>query len=270
MADEKLRSVLVYRLEAGLGSLPTLVPVANYDFMTDYEAHAGATTEGALYDGRGKGYSEAVSIVIANDPPGSGGEVQQIGGFKVVSSDAHQVVYGGDSDGLCLAVVTGLRYPARVATQMLTEIYSEYKQSFGEEAKTAKSKALSRKSKSMLSKYCQKYAVPQGVDKASALIQKVDTVKLQMQDNIATMLTNMEKTEDISTQADQLNEQASVFKKKSTDLKTQMKCKNMKMTIILSLLVVGILLVILVPLIRKAKSAAGNNNNNNNNDDGQP
>jgi competence protein ComGC len=65
----------------------------------------------------------------------------------------------------------------------------------------------------------------------------------------------MEKTEAISSQADQLNEQASVFKKKSTDLRRQMKWKNMKMTIIIVLLITGILLVILIPLIKKAKKS---------------
>jgi hypothetical protein len=269
MADDKLRSVLIYRVKAELGSSASVLLLANYDFMSDYEAHEGATSEGALYDGRGKGYSEAVGLVVSNDPPGAGGsEVESIGGFKVVQSDAHQVVYGGDSDGLCLAVVTGLRYPSRVATQMLAEMYTEYKKSFGEEAKTTtKEKSLSRKSKPTLSKYCLKYATPQNVDKAAALVQKVDSVKSQMQGNIATMLSNMEKTETISTQADQLNEQASVFKKKGNDLRHQMKCKNLKMTIILVALVVGILLVVVVPLIVKAKNAAngGNNNNNNNN-----
>ena len=76
-----------------------------------------------------------------------------------------------------------------------------------------------------------------------------------MQDNIASMLSNMEKTEAISDQANQLNEQASVFKKKSGDLKRQMKCKNTKMTLIIVGLIVGILLVVLVPLISKAKKS---------------
>lgn len=162
-----------------------------------------------------------------------------------------------------MAVVTGLRYPSRVVTQMLTELYKEYKQSYGEEAKTAQAKSLTRKSKSILTRYCQKYAAPQSVDKASALVQKVDAVKSTMQDNIASMLTNMEKTETISTQADQLNEQASVFKKKGSELRQQMRCKNIKMTIILVALVVGILLIIIVPLISKAGKAANNNNGGN-------
>lgn len=269
MADDKLRSALAYRVKAELGSSASTVLLANYDFMSDYEAHEGALTEGTLYDGRGKGYSDAVGLVISKDPPSFGGQVETIGGFKVIQSDTHQVVYGGDSDGLCLAVVTGLRYPSRVATQMLTELYSEYKQSHGEESKTAEAKTLSKQSKPLLSKYCRKYAVPQSVDKASQLVQKVDAVKSHMQDNIASMLNNMEKTETISDQADQLNEQATVFKKKGNDLRKQMRCKNLKMTIILAALVIGILLVIIVPLIQKAGKLS-NENDNNDNDDGNP
>ena len=164
-----------------------------------------------------------------------------------------------------MAVVTGLRYPSRVATQMLSDLYSEFKQSFGEQAKTAQTKSLTRKSKSLLTKYSQKYAVPQSVDKAAALVQKVDSVKSQMQGNIASMLSNMEKTETISTQAEQLNEQATVFKKKGNELRKQMKCKNLKMTLILVGLVVGILLIIIVPMIMKASRAAANDNGNNGN-----
>jgi vesicle-associated membrane protein 7 len=156
---------------------------------------------------------------------------------------------------LGFAVVTGLRYPSRVATQMLTEIYDEFSKTLGQKAASAAPNSMSKSSKPLLSKYCQKYGDVRSVDKASALMDKVDIVKGQMQDNIAAMLQNMEKTEAISTQADQLNEQASVFKKKSTDLRRQMKWKNMKMTAIIVLLITGILLVILIPLLKKAKKS---------------
>jgi len=157
---------------------------------------------------------------------------------------------------LGFAIVTGLRYPSRVATQMLTECYGEYMKELGEKVKNAAPNSLNKPSKSLLMKYCQKYSDVRSVDKASALIGKVEGVKVQMQDNIASMLQNMEKTEAISDQANQLNEQASVFKKKSTELKNQMKCKNLKMTLIIVGLIVGILLVILVPLISRARKSS--------------
>merc|ERR1712043_36881 len=98
-----------------------------------------------------------------------------------------------------------------------------------------------------------KYSDLNKVDKAAALNSKVNEVKSQMSDNISSILKNTEKAETIQAKSEQLNEQAAVFKKRSTDLKKQMKCKNLKMTLLLAGLVIGILAVILVPLIMKAK-----------------
>jgi hypothetical protein len=97
MADTKLRCALVYRLEAG-----NTVTLAKYDHAGQYESHGGASTdESALYGGRDKAFAEAVAKVIENDPPGGLAEAGSIGGFKVVQSDQHQVVYGADSEGIC-------------------------------------------------------------------------------------------------------------------------------------------------------------------------
>merc|ERR1719330_1711610 len=136
---------------------------------------------------------------------------------------------------------------------MLIELYQDFSSQFGQSISTAEKNSLSNKSKSLLNTKCVKYSDLERVDKASALAGKIDGVKSQMQDNIASMLNNIEKTESISNQADQLNEQASVFKKKSSDLRKHMRCKNLKVTIILIAVVVVILLIILVPIITKAK-----------------
>ena len=153
------------------------------------------------------------------------------------------------------AVVTGLGYPSRTAIAMLTELHNEVVNKFGDELNSAKENALNKRAKTIMSNTCKKYEDSANVDKAQAVLGKVEGVKAQMQDNIAGMLKNTEKAESLAEQSDQLNEQAAVFKKNSTDLKKQMRCKNTKMTIILVGLVVGILLVILVPLIVKAKKS---------------
>jgi len=158
-----------------------------------------------------------------------------------------------------IAVVTGLKYPSRTAIQMLSELYTPYSEQFSLQAKAATNGALTKKSKSLLSEYCKKYDDSSKVDKASALNSKVEVVKGQMQDNIAAMLKNTEQAETLAERSNQLNEQANVFQKKSKDLRKQMRCKNIKMTIILSSLVIGILIIVLVPLIMRAKKAADGN-----------
>ena len=98
MADQKLRCALAYRLESGGSALL----LSKYDHASQYESHGGAAgDETTLYGGRDKSYAEAVAAVIQNDPPSGLGESGQIGGFKVVQSDQHQVVYGADMEGVC-------------------------------------------------------------------------------------------------------------------------------------------------------------------------
>lgn len=151
-------------------------------------------------------------------------------------------------------MITGLAYPSRVAIQMLQELYSSFTEKFGDEAKTAPVGSLNKKAKTILSSACQKYDDLDKVDKTSSVMGKVDQVKSSMQSNIADMLKNTEKAESLAEKSDQLNEQASVFKKKSSDLRRQMACKNLKMTLLLGGVVIIILIVILVPLIKKAKN----------------
>lgn len=136
---------------------------------------------------------------------------------------------------------------------MLQELYTTFMAKVGGEATTAPENGLSRKATNLMAEACKKYDDLDKVDKAAALVNKVDVVKTQMQSNISDMLKNTEKAEDLAAKSDQLNEQASVFKKKATDLKKQMACKNLKMTLILGGIVLIILIAILVPLIKRAR-----------------
>ena len=102
---------------------------------------------------------------------------------------------------------------------------------------------------------CKKYEDPSKVDKTSKVLGQVDAVKGTMQNNIANMLKNTEKAESLAEKSDQLNEQASVFKKRSTDLKKQMQWKNLKMTLLLGGVVLVILIAVLWPVIKNAKKS---------------
>ena len=99
MADNKLRCALVYRVESGSNA----VCVAKYDHAGQYETHGGG--DSSLYGGHDKSYAEAVAGVITNDPPSGLSQSGTLGGFKVVQSDQHQIVYGGDIDGFCKYVI---------------------------------------------------------------------------------------------------------------------------------------------------------------------
>ena len=95
MSDNKLRCALIYRI----GSGGDAVCVAKFDYAGQYETHGGA--ESSLYGGKDKSYAAAVAGVVSNDPPSGLSQPGTLGGFKVVQSDQHQIVYGADVDGLC-------------------------------------------------------------------------------------------------------------------------------------------------------------------------
>jgi uncharacterized coiled-coil DUF342 family protein len=138
-----------------------------------------------------------------------------------------------------------------VAIQMLQEVYTEFMAKFSAETKTGEVNCLTRKAKNILTDACKKFDDLSKVDKSKALLGKVDEVKSTMQGNIADMLKNTEQADSLAEKSDQLNEQASVFKKKSGDLRKQMQCKNLKMTLLLGGIVVIVLIVILAPLISR-------------------
>mmetsp|Transcript_5295 Transcript_5295/g.15405 ORF Transcript_5295/g.15405 Transcript_5295/m.15405 type:complete len:254 (+) Transcript_5295:76-837(+) len=250
MSDNTLRCALIYRVESG----GIAVCIAKYDHAGQYETHGGA--DSTLYGGHDKSYAEAVAGVISNDPPTGLSQSGTLGGFKVVQSDQHQIVYGADIDGLCCATISGTDYPSRVSIGMLQDLYKDFSAKFGDAAKTAAENSLSKKAKSVLQEVCKKYEDPAAVDKTQKILGQVDAVKGQMQDNIANMLKNTEKAEDMAAKADQLNEQASVFKKRATDVKKQMRWKNLKMTLLLGGVIAVIVLAITVPLVTKAKDLA--------------
>merc|ERR1711982_276202 len=127
----------------------------------------------------------------------------------------------------------------------------EFMSKCGSQARSGTTNSLTKKAKSIFQPMAQKYADPTKVDKASSLIDKVDQVKSTMSDNIAVMLKNTENAESIAQQSEQLSEQATVFKKKSTDLKKQMWWKNTKMTLMLIGVVVGVILIVVVPMFLK-------------------
>jgi hypothetical protein len=79
-------------------------------------------------------------------------------------------------------------------------------------------------------KICQKYDNLAEVDKLAAVAKKVDSVKLVMQENVDLALQNCVKLENIEKAAEELQQQAGVFKRNANELKKKMWWKNMKVS----------------------------------------
>ncbi len=71
----------------------------------------------------------------------------------------------------------------------------------GDKARTAKDRSLDSTCRTLLQKICQKYDNLNEVDKLASVSQKVDSIKLVMQDNVDMALQNCVKLESIEKAA---------------------------------------------------------------------
>jgi len=103
--------------------------------------------------------------------------------------------------------------------------------------------------------FVKKYNNLAEVDKLSAVSQKIDSVKVTMQENVSLALTNCVKLESIEAQTEELQQQAGVFKKNATELKNKMWWKNIKMWLAIGFIVIVILAIIIGVSVSKSKSS---------------
>eukprot|EP01084_Bolivina_argentea_P319000 553319_1 len=161
--------------------------------------------------------------------------------------------FTGDEDGRVYACVTAREYPSRVAFAMLEEMETKFLSRVGEKSLTAKEGSLSRAVSSSFREICTKFDDYRNVDRLASVQAKVDVVKSTMEQNIQQMLANEEKLDNISENAENLNEQARVFQNRSTALRRQMKWKALKMWLLIALLVAMFLAIVIAIAVTQGK-----------------
>jgi len=232
----------------------------------------------------------AVTALLTSSPPSSGGPVIFIEG------QLHRISLKGDSSGRYYALVTSVDYPPRIACKCLAELAGRFESNFGAASLTDLPAVFAPKCKPVLKELLSKYNEPREVDAIANVQTKIDAVKLTMQvrlferdqrdeeetpvslallapnaapkapyfihpfapqENIAVMLINADKVEDIDARAVELTKQSLVFRKRSDNLRKKIRCKNMKW--ILELGGVFLLIAGLIVMIVMLNVNAGNN-----------
>jgi hypothetical protein len=160
-----------------------------------------------------------------------------------------------DDMGLIYILICHVQYPQRCAHICLEELQRTFSAKAGDKALTAKDNTLDRSCGSLLQKICEKYDNLTEVDKLASVTKKVETVKLVMQENVDLALQNCVKLETIERAAEELQQQAGVFKKNANELKKKMWYKNMKMWFIIAFIVAVILAIIIGVAVSYSKTA---------------
>jgi hypothetical protein len=174
--------------------------------------------------------------------------------FTVANSNAWHLI--ADDMGLIYVLICAINYPQRCAHSCLEELQRTFVAKAGEKATSAKERQLDRQCGDLLQKICRKYDDLAAVDKLSSVSQKVESVKLVMQDNIDIALQNCVKLESIGKAAEELQQQAGVFKRNAQELKKRMWWKNLKMKLLLAaiiLIIIGIIAAVIAVMVEKDK-----------------
>jgi hypothetical protein len=143
--------------------------------------------------------------------------------------------------GLIYILITTQKYKDKCAYQCLEEWQRSFTQQWGNIATTAKSESLTSRCNNVMSVMMQKFNNLENADKLSHITRKVEAVKAVMQDNIDVSLKNCVKLENIERQAEDLQMQCHVFKKGAGDLKNKMRCKEIRMKIIIGFIVLAVI-----------------------------
>mmetsp|Transcript_18270 Transcript_18270/g.30466 ORF Transcript_18270/g.30466 Transcript_18270/m.30466 type:complete len:260 (-) Transcript_18270:300-1079(-) len=142
-----------------------------------------------------------------------------------------------DDINLIYIMICTTEYPRRCADLCLHELQSVFRATAGRKSLTCKDEGLSGYCKSHMSKICEKYDEIEQVDALARTNNKVENLKLAMQQNIEISLQNTVKMEDVQNRANDLSMQANVFKKKGKQLKNNLKWQNIKTRVYLGLFV---------------------------------
>jgi hypothetical protein len=153
-----------------------------------------------------------------------------------------------DEDQRVFIAITAVGYPQRCAVQLLSDLQKAFVARCGGQVASSSENGLSHVTSGLLSELCDRFDDPSGVDTISRTVEKVESVKLIMQDNIETVLANTVQLEHIAESAESLNDQASMFKKNAVQLRKKMWWKKLKMTLLIVFITLAVLTAIAVPI----------------------
>ena len=91
------------------------------------------------------------------------------------------------------------------------------------------------------------YQDPKNLDKIGEIQKSVDSIKIDMKDNLNKMVDSVENVKDLENKTEQLQLESSQYQKNSDEIRTITWWQNIKLWILLGLIV--ILLIIIIILI---------------------
>ncbi|KAJ8610179.1 hypothetical protein CTAYLR_008742 [Chrysophaeum taylorii] len=178
-------------------------------------------------------------------------EVGTVYNSEVGSASWHLMA---DEKQLVYIATTSERYPNRHVFPLLDEVKRMFGAKCGDKARTARESALTSECRALFKKLLIKYDDVSQIDQLGRTLEKVEGVKMIMQENIEIALKNCVSLEAIDKQAEDLQAQAGVFKTRAKAVRNKMWWKLCKMRLMVAGVIIIILVVIIVPLVTMSQN----------------
>lgn len=122
-------------------------------------------------------------------------------------------------------------YPPRVAFKMIQELKTVFTSNFKNNISSAKENELSKNAKKIFISLVNKYKDVSGVDAIIKSQMKAESVKDTLSETISVLLENQESADRVMKLAENVNQEAAIFKKNSKKLKDRLRCAVYKVTL---------------------------------------
>ena len=106
----------------------------------------------------------------------------------------------------------------------------------------------------MIERLAGTYGDLASVDKLTAAQEKVNEVRIAMQDNVQKMINNIGDAEELDHKSQNILQNAKDFQKNAHSLELEMKRRNCRLMAMIVCIVLAVLLYILVPIIADASN----------------
>ncbi|KAH7825532.1 vesicle-associated membrane protein 7G [Monocercomonoides exilis] len=145
---------------------------------------------------------------------------------------------------ICYLCLTEKEFGSREAFAFLSELQRRFTSQYRDGVYSAATNGM-REFASQLQQCMNEYST-QSINKLKQVQSDVDELRGVVEQNIDKILVRQEKIELLVDQAEQLNQSAAQFKKKSVGLKKAMWYKNIKLWIIIIVIILILIFVIVV------------------------
>lgn len=99
----------------------------------------------------------------------------------------------------------------------------------------------------------------------SSINNDVNDIKLDIKDNIRSLVTNKENIEELKERSEEMKGGAEMFYKNANEAKKISCFKNFKLMIIIILIIIGVLIVVIVPIVVSSNKSSSSENEKNTN-----